>query len=104
MSAEPAAFDFLATCRPGMILKTRDRREARILAVAPERGEISGELQMMGPCVWRGDGRYRDAPAGVDGPWDLMPPEPESAPRPQQHRESLAAALQSPVGNPGCCD
>jgi hypothetical protein len=104
LSAETAVFDFLAHCRPGMVLRTRDRREARILAVAPEAGEISGEVQMMGPCVWRADGRYRDAPAGAVGPWDLMPPAPESASQPQQHRESLAAALQNRTGNPGCCD
>src|SRR5581483_10724374 len=60
---ESAAFDFLAACRPGMVLRTRDRRAARILAVAPETGEIRGEVQMMGACVWRADGRYRDAPA-----------------------------------------
>jgi hypothetical protein len=103
MTADSAAFDFLALCRPGMVLKTRDRREARILAVAPERGEISGEVQMMGACAWRADGRYRDAPAGAAGPWDLIPPEQNHMPDRPQPRDSLAAARQDP-GNPGCCD
>ena len=104
MTADPAPFDFLAASRPGMVFRTRDRREARILVVAPETGEIKGKVQMLGPCVWRADGRYRDAPAGVAGPWDLMPPDAEAAVSPRQHRESLAAALQDPSANPGCCD
>ena len=97
------SFDFLAYCRPGMVLRTRDRREARILAVLPEQGLISGEVRMMGPCAWRGDGRYAGAPAGAAGPWDLMPPVSEEA-RPEQPRESLAAALEKAETNPGCCD
>jgi hypothetical protein len=97
-----ADFDFLALCRPGMTLKTRDRRNARILAVDAAGGLISGEVEMMGPCLWRADGRYRDAPAGAAGPWDLMPPATEAAPARQG--QSLAEALQRGDPNPGCCD
>jgi hypothetical protein len=95
-------FDFLTFCRPGMVLKTRDRREARITAVTPESGLISGEVQMLGACAWRADGRFHQAPAGAAGPWDLMPPTADQ-PAEQRH-ESLIAALDSPAGNPGCCD
>jgi hypothetical protein len=99
-----ADFDFLAFCRPGRVLKTRDRRAVRITGVDPAAGIIRGEVQMMGACAWRADGRYRDAPAGVAGPWDLAPPAPSNEPRSEQPRESLAAALQRSDGNPGCCD
>jgi hypothetical protein len=96
------SFDFLAFCRPGMVLKTRDRREARITAVTPETGLISGTVPMLGACAWRGDGRFHQAPAGAAGPWDLMPPA-DGKPTAQRH-ELLEQALQSPDGNPGCCD
>jgi hypothetical protein len=95
------AFDFLAFVHPGMVLKTRDRRDARILAVMD--GLIHGEVQMMGPCAWCADGRYRDAPAGAAGPWDLMPPRSDGAVGGQSH-ESLSRALQRGDGGPGCCD
>jgi len=108
MADDAARFDFLAFCRPGMVLKTRDRRLARITGIAAETGLISGEVQMLGACAWRGDGRYHQAPAGAAGPWDLMPPEADrpSADRSPgaQRRESLAEALQDSDGNPGCCD
>jgi len=94
--------DFLTICRPGLVLKTRDRRDARILAVDAAAGLIRGEVQMMGPCAWRADGRYQDAPAGAAGPWDLMPPSIEVAP-PRQG-ESIAEALNRGEPNPGCCD
>jgi hypothetical protein len=97
------SFDFLSYCRPGLVLKTRDRREARITAVAPETGLISGEVPMLGACAWHADGRFHRAPAGAAGPWDLMPPV-EAKPMPAQPRQSLAEALQSEDGNPGCCD
>jgi len=103
MADDTHPFDFLRFCRPGMVLKTRDRREARITAVAPETGLISGTVQMLGACAWRADGRFRQAPAGAAGPWDLMPPA-EVRPDAVQRRESLAEALQSEDGNPGCCD
>jgi hypothetical protein len=96
-------FDFLTYCRPGMVLKTRDRREARIAAVDPETGLIAGAVPMLGDCAWRADGRYHQAPAGAAGPWDLMPPDSRAA-APEQRRESLAAALNSDECNPGCCD
>jgi hypothetical protein len=98
-----SAFDFLAFCRPGMVLKTRDRREARILAVEAD-GLIRGEVQMMGPCAWRADGRYQDAPGGAAGPWDLMPPKTDAEAAPEQVRQSLANALKRGDPNPGCCD
>ena len=97
------AFDFLALVRPGMVLKTRDRRDARILAVAAT-GLLRGEVQMMGPCAWRADGRYHDAPAGAAGPWDLMPPKGANEVAPERVRESLADALKRGDPNPGCCD
>ncbi|GAB2176946.1 hypothetical protein [Dongia sp. agr-C8] len=96
-------FDFLSHCRPGLVLKTRDRRDARITAVDAAAGLISGEVPMLGACAWRADGRYHRAPGGAAGPWDLMPPAPESAAT-GQRRESLAAALNADDGNPGCCD
>ncbi|HVZ00172.1 MAG TPA: hypothetical protein VHA35_11745 [Dongiaceae bacterium] len=99
-----SAPDFLALCRPGMVLKTRDRRDARILAVDAAGGVIRGEVQMMGPCAWLGDGRYKDAPAGASGPWDLMPPQPAERAAAERPRESLARALRRGDGNPGCCD
>jgi hypothetical protein len=86
------SFDFLEHCRPGMVLQTRDRREARITAVAKDAGLISGEVPMLGACAWRGDGRYHQAPAGAAGPWDLMPPAAGAAA--EQRRVSLAAALK----------
>jgi hypothetical protein len=97
------SFDFLEHCRPGMVLKTRDRRDARITAVVKETGMISGEVPMLGACSWRADGRFHKAPAGAAGPWDLMPPATEGAAT-EQRRESLADALKSEDGNPGCCD
>jgi len=103
MADNASSFDFLALCRPGMTLKTRDRRAARITAVAPETGLISGEVQMLGACAWRADGRFHKAPAGAAGPWDLMPPEADRASA-EQRRESLADALRNNDGNPGCCD
>src|SRR5262249_52770574 len=61
-------FDFIAACRPGTVLRTRDRSEATITRVTPADGLIHGEVRMFGPCVWRRDGRYRDAPEGAGGP------------------------------------
>jgi hypothetical protein len=97
-------FDFLAFCRPGMVLKTRDRRDARVLAVDAAAGIIRGDVQMMGACAWRADGRYRDAPADAAGPWDLIPPQPAEDTIAERPRESLAEALRRGEGNPGCCD
>jgi len=94
-------FDFLAACRPGMVLRTRDRGEATITRVTPADGLIHGEVRMFGPCVWRRDGRYRDAPAGAAGPLDLQPPAAVAAgPR---KTVSLREALD-PANRPFCCD
>ena len=105
--ADPSSFDFLGFCRPGMTLQTRDRRLAQITAVAREAGTISGEVQMLGPCAWRADGRFDRAPAGAAGPWDLMPPK-DDRPAAEQPRASLSDTLQKGAqkadGNPGCCD
>jgi hypothetical protein len=95
-------FDFLAFCRPGLTLKTRDRRDARILEVDLQSGIITGEVPMLGACAWRADGRYKDAPAGAAGPWDLMPSATE--PAAERRGRSLIAALNSGEDNPGCCD
>ena len=97
------AFDFQRHCRPGMVLKTRDRREARIIEVEPGTGVITGTVQMLGRCQWRADGRYMLAPADAAGPWDLMPPHQAESSKPRRH-ESLVDALDSGDGNPGCCD
>lgn len=103
MADAASGFDFLGFCRPGMTLRTRDRRRARITAVAAETGLISGEVEMLGACAWRGDGRFHQAPAGAAGPWDLMPPGNEPTGSGQRH-ESLGAALSKGEDNPGCCD
>jgi hypothetical protein len=97
------SFDFLTYCRPGMVLKTRDRRAARITAVAPQTGLISGVVRWLGAGAGRAAGRLHPAPAGPAGPWDLMPPMEEGAAT-EPRRESLAEALKSGDGNPGCCD
>ncbi len=68
MADDAPGFDFLRFCRPGMVLKTRDRREARITSVVAETGLISGTVQMQGACAWLADGRFHQAPAGRQGP------------------------------------
>jgi hypothetical protein len=102
MADDATHFDFLGFCRPGMVLKTRDRREARITGVVPETGLISGEVQMLGACNWTADGRFHQAPSGAAGPWDLM--SPMQRPAAGQKRASVADALNSEDANPGCCD
>jgi len=101
-----ADIDFLAICRPGTILHTRDRREARITDIDSQRGIISGSVQMMGPCRWRADGRFADAPAGAAGPLDLVPPSADLTGRNNEEgkRASLKEALQDPTQRGGCCD
>ncbi|MGE0116866.1 MAG: hypothetical protein AB7S71_15110 [Dongiaceae bacterium] len=94
-------FDFIAICRRGMILRTRDRSEATISRVSVDDELVYGEVRMFGPCVWRRDGLYRDAPAGAAGPLDLMPPaEASGSPR---KTVSLKDALD-PANRPFCCD
>ena len=97
-----ASFDFLAACRPGLVMRTRDRSEATIGRVAAAEGLIYGEVRMFGPCAWRQDGRYRDAPSGAAGPLDLVPPEAAAAAKPRK-TVSLKDALD-PANRPFCCD
>jgi hypothetical protein len=94
-------FNFIAACRSGMILRTRDGGEATIRRVSAEEGLVYGEVRLFGPCVWRHDGLYRDAPAGAAGPLDLMPPAEGSAP--QRKTVRLRDALD-PANRPFCCD
>lgn len=98
----PDGFDFLASTAAGAVLRTRDRREARIARVEPGEKLIYGEVQMHGECVWRADGRYRDAPFGAPGPLDLMPP--DRAPAPEPKKASMAEALASDENRNFCCD
>jgi hypothetical protein len=97
---EPAA-DLLSACHEGMVFRTRDRRAARICRLEPAAGLIHGEVEMQGACVWRADGRWRDAPFGAPGPLDLMPLELGSAAPPRT--ASVTEAIEA--GNPlFCCD
>jgi microcystin degradation protein MlrC len=96
------ATDIATLARPGAILKTRDRRQARILSVDAANGFIDGEVPMFGPCRWRPDGRYAEAPAGAAGPLDLVVPAP--APEEEPKRQSLIAALADPETGGACCD
>ena len=97
-----ASFDFVAACKPGMAMRTRDRSEATIGRVAADEGLIYGEVRMFGPCVWQRDGRYRDAPGGAAGPLDLMPPKAAAEAKPPK-TVSLRDALD-PANRPFCCD
>ena len=99
-------FDFLSICKPGTILHTRDRREVRVTEIDRQRGIISGSVQMMGPCRWRSDGRFADAPAGAAGPLDLVAPADRPPPLSpdDSKRASLQEALQDPAGRGYCCD
>jgi len=97
-----ASFDFVAACTAGMVMRTRDRSAATIARVAAGEGLIYGEVHMFGPCVWRQDGRYRDAPAGAAGPLDLMPPEAAAEPK-SRKTISLKDALD-PANRSFCCD
>ncbi len=96
------SFDFIAACKPGMVMRTRDRSEATIGRVAAEEGLIYGDVRMLGPCVWRQDGRYRDAPGGAAGPLDLMAPQAAAETQPRK-TISLKDALD-PASRPFCCD
>jgi hypothetical protein len=101
-SAMDSAYDFVAACKPGMVLRTRDRSEATITRVSPEDGLVHGEVRMFGACAWRRDGLYRDAPAGAAGPLDLMPPTAETT-APPRKTVSLKQALD-PANRGFCCD
>jgi hypothetical protein len=97
-----ASFDFIAGCRPGRAMRTRDRSEVVITGVDADAGLIHGEVRMFGACSWRRDGRYRDAPAEVAGPLDLMPPEPAAEAKPRK-TIALKDALD-PANRSFCCD
>lgn len=97
-----ARFDFIAACRPGSAMRTRDRSEVVITAVDAEVGVIHGEVRMFGACAWDRDGRYRDAPAGAGGPLDLMPPEAMAEAKPRK-TIALKDALD-PASRSFCCD
>jgi hypothetical protein len=95
-----ADIDFLTLCRPGDLLRTRDRRQARIASISLENRLIAGEVEMHGACLWHGDGRWRDAPFGAAGPLDLVPPAPAvGEPRQASIQEALAED-----NRPYCCD
>ncbi len=96
-------YDFLAQCTPGLVLRTRDRRDARITAVERDARVIRGEVAMIGACAWRGDGVYLDAPLGAAGPLDLLPPGPDPGPVPVQRRVKVADQI-SAEGRGFCCD
>jgi hypothetical protein len=95
------SFDFIAACRPGAAMRTRDRSEAVIIGIDATQGLIYGEVRMFGPCVWQRDGRYRDAPGGAAGPLDLLPPAAAEA-KPRK-TISLKDALD-PASRSFCCD
>ena len=95
--------ELLSLCQAGTVLRTRDRRRARIHHAEPAAGLIHGEVEMHGACVWQADGRYRDAPFGAPGPLDLMPPESASPATTGQPRISLEEALAA-NHRPFCCD
>ena len=99
-----SGFDFIGYCRPGMVLKTKDHRDARIEAVDAAAGSINGLVQMFGPCSWTASGRYLEAPAGAAGPLDLVPPAPIATVSRGEATESLAEALNDPSARPFCCD
>jgi len=95
-------FDFVAACKPGIAMRTRDRSEATIGRVAADEGLIYGDVRMFGSCVWQQDGRYRDAPGGVAGPLDLMLPKAAAEAKPRK-TVSLKETLD-PANRPFCCD
>jgi hypothetical protein len=97
-----ASFDFIAACRPGLAMRTRDRSEVVFTGVDAEAGLIHGEVRMFGACAWNLDGRYRDAPAGAAGPLDLMPPEAAAEAKPRK-TIALKDALD-PASRSFCCD
>ena len=100
-----SGFDLLSVCRAGTVLKTRDRREARIASLDLAAKLIHGEVEMQGPCAWHADGRWRDAPFGAPGPLDLMPPDrtPAGEPAPGRATASVKEAFD-PANRLFCCD
>ena len=96
-----AGFDFLEHCRPGLELRTRDRRRARVDRVDAEGRRIHGTVEMHGACAWGAEGRFAAAPCGAAGPLDLVPP--PAAPAHEQRRASRAEMLD-PANRSACCD
>lgn len=94
-------YDFLAHCTPDQVLRTRDRRDARITAVDRAARVIRGEVAMVGACAWRADGVFLDAPFGAAGPLDLLPPGLD--PVPAQRRVKVASQIGR-EGRAFCCD
>lgn len=94
-------FNFLNYCRPGMTVATGDRRAATIVAVDPDAGLVHGEVPMHGPCSWRANGVWSEAPCGASGPLDLVPP--FDAPAPDRRHASVVEALRGPNRH-FCCD
>ena len=95
--------ELLAIFRVGALYRTRDRREARIERIELGDRLIFGEVQMHGPCVWRADGCYRDAPFGAPGPLDLMPPGRRGVPVAVPQTVSMKEALEDD-NRLFCCD
>ena len=95
--------DLLGICQAGALYRTRDRREVRIERIELGEKLIYGEVQMHGPCVWRADGRYHDAPFGAPGPLDLMPSEKAGAAPVQPRTASMKEALENDY-RLFCCD
>jgi hypothetical protein len=93
--------DFLAACDVGTVLRTRDRRDAKITRIDRAAGLIHGEVTMFGACRWRANGIYADAPAGAAGPLDLVAP-PAAMPARQRH-VSVTDHLDG-EGRAFCCD
>jgi hypothetical protein len=89
--------------RIGITYRTRDRRQARVERVVVEEGLIFGTVEMHGACVWRGDGRYRDAPFAAAGPLDLMAPTAVDLQRSGPKIASVKEALEED-NRLFCCD
>ncbi len=95
-------FDLLLIAAPGAVFPTRDRRQATILRIEREAGLVHGEVPMFGPCSWRADGIYAQAPCGAAGPLDLVAPGSGAAPG-RQRRTTMREAL-SRDARVFCCD
>ncbi len=89
--------------RAGITYRTRDRRQAHIARIALDEGLIFGEVQMHGACVWRSDGRYRNAPFGAAGPLDLVAPSAGDLQQPGPRTASLKEVLEDD-NRLFCCD
>jgi len=85
----------------GSRVRTRDRRDVADLQLAAD-GAITGTVPMVGPCRWRPDGRYENAPGGGAGPLDLVPvPVPVGE---MPRRGSVVGQLADAEAKNSCCD